>query len=347
MFQKIKIKLKTFLPTGAFLFLLVMPASTNYQLKDYGFGTGGTGKSDSTNYSMTAITGEQSGAKAVSTNYGIGSGLIFTNQANVPEAPTFTNPSNYYNKLQIILNTSSNPTDTKFAISISTDNFASNINYVQSDHTIGAVLGSEDYQTYASWGSAGGTTIIGLAGGTTYQVKVKAMQGRATETGYGPLASAATTNPTLSFGITSSNTVNFGDLIPGSVNNSPQNVSVSFETNAANGGRVYVTGANGGLHSSAASYDISSTTGNLAALPGGGFGAQGVTGGTLALVSPYDNLSGDNVGIVDQNVREIFSAIAPIVGGTGIFTLKARPASTAPAASDYAETLTIVAAGSF
>jgi len=345
-------KIGQLLSTTSFMFLLVMPASTNYKLKDYGFGSGGTANSSGGGYSLEAISGEQSGQKENSTSYGIGGGLIFTGQANVPVAPTFTNPSNYYNRLQVVINTSGNPTDTKYVIAISTDNFVTITNYIQSaDGTIGA---TQDYQTYATWGGASGIPVVGLQAGTTYYVKAKAMQGNFTETGYGPTASAATVNPTLSFGITTDLQssppfeVSFGDMIPATVNSSsPHQVNVTLDTNAANGGNVYVAGANGGLHSTIASYTINSvTTANLGVLSEG-FGAQGLVGGTLTLVAPYDTTSGDAVGIVDPTVRTIFSAAGPITGGTGSFLLKAKPASTAPAASDYSETLTVVASGSF
>lgn len=326
-----------------------MPASTSYQLKDYGFGNGGTGSSSSTNYSITGITGEQSGTKTSSASYGIGSGLVFVNQSNVPGTPVLTNPNNYYNKLQIILDAANDSTDTKFAIAISSDGFVTT-KFVQNDHTVGLVLGSEDYQTYAIWGGANGTIIIGLTAGTTYQVKVKAMQGRATETGYGPAASAATSDPMLSFGI-SANSINFGELIPNSVSSSPQNIVVNFSTNAENGGKVYVSGNNAGLLSTTASYKIDAVSGDLSSLEQG-FGIQGVStsqtaGGPLAIAPIYNNLGGNIVGITDQIIRDIFNVAAPVAGGSGVFTLKAKPSSITPSASDYKEILTIVAAGSF
>jgi len=216
-----------------------MPASTNYKLKDFGFGTGGTGNSSSSNYLLNAITGEQSGAKMSGTNYNLGPGLEFTNQANVPAAPVFTNPGNYYNKLQIVLNTSDNPTDTEYAIAISTDNFVTETNYVQNDNTVGSTLGIEDYQTYVEWGGASGFFVVGLSSNTTYYVKVKAMQGKFTETNYGPVATAATVSPTLTFDIDVSATdtetdppfsINFGDLVAGSVTDSPQKIWIDLST---------------------------------------------------------------------------------------------------------------------
>lgn len=347
-------KWKASLSLPFFFFLLVMPASTDFKLKDYGFGSGGVANGTSPNYALSAITGEQSGSGETSPSYQIGPGLFFTNQANVPGAPTFTNPSNYYNKLWIVLDTGSNPSDTKFAIAISADNFATT-NYVQSDDTVGAILGSEDYQTNATWG-AGGFYVIGLSANTTYKVKVKAMQGKFTETGYGPTATAATVNPTLAFGIRTTSqssppfSINFGSMIPSSINTSPENILISLDTNSAHGGSVYVYGANAGLNSAGTVHKIDSVTGNLGIL-GEGFGAQGVsatqtTGGPLNIAAIY-NAGGDIVGIIDQNVRNIFDTANPIGGGSASFALKAKPAATAPPANDYSELLTVIAAGSF
>lgn len=347
--NKIKIHIKQ-LPISAFIFLLVMPASNNYQLKDFGFGSGGTDVTSSGNYSLNAIAGEISAGKLSSATFGIGSGLTYTNQANVPVAPTFTNPNNYYNKLQLIIDASGNPTDTKFAIAISTDNFATITNYVQSDNTVGTVLGIEDYKTYANWGGASGFFVIGLAANTTYQVKVKAMQGKFTETGFGLASTAATVNPTMSFGI-NINTINFGNLPAGTVVDSPSSVTASFSTNGETGGKVYIIGKNAGLLSASKSYTIASATADLSSVAVQGFGAQIVSvaqssGGPLLKVAPYD-VAASNVGVVDTAVREIFSSANPIVGGSGIFLLKAKSLALTPAASDYSETLTVIASGSF
>jgi hypothetical protein len=331
-----------------FFFLLTMPASTNFKLKDYGFGTGGTSGSTSPNYALEAITGEISGGGLTSPLYGIGPGLIFTNQANVPGAPTFDNPSNYYNKLRLIVNTANNPSDTKFAIAISTDNFTTT-NYVQSDNTVGSVLGAEDYQNYTSWGGAGGIYVIGLYANTTYKVKVKAMQGRFTETGYGPMATASTISPTLTFGI-DTNAVNYGSLTAGNVTDSPT-ITANFSTNAQTGGKVYIYGQNAGLLSPTKNHTINSLSGDLSPSTTEGFGAQGTSvtqtsGGPLSIVAPY-NVSASNVGIVNSSVREIFSSANPITGGIGTFLLKAKALSLTPAASDYSELLTVIASGNF
>jgi hypothetical protein len=335
-------------PVGFFL-IFAFPASTNYQLQDFGYGGGGTASSASSNYVLEGIAGEQSAGQLQGTAYDLGPGLQFTNQADVPSAPTFTNPSNYYNKLKIVVNPENNPSDTKFAIAISADNFVSDTRYVQSDDTVGSTLGSEDYQTYVNWGGASGELVIGLLSNTTYTVKVKAMQGAFTETGYGPTASAATVNQTLSFSL-NTNTVSFGSLVVDSVNDSPINIETNLSTNSENGGIVYVTGTNAGLQSALAGHTIGSVSGDLTSLAEG-FGAIGVSvtqtsGGPLVISSPYDQ-SGNTVGIVDTVTRNIFYSNGPISGGSGIFMLKVKPSAVTPSAGDYSEILTVVATGRF
>jgi hypothetical protein len=312
----------------------------------------------SSSYAIEGIAGEQDATKLSGTTYDLGPGLQFTNQANVPPAPTFTNPANYYNKLKLVLSTGSNPSDTLFAIAISTDNFTTT-NYVQSDTTVGATLGLEDYQTYSAWGGASGFTIIGLTAGTTYKVKVKSWQGKFTETGYGPESSASTVDARLTFDIdvsaTDSDTdppyiTDIGSLVAGTVTSSPEKIWVDFDTNGESGGKVYVVANNAGLQSSRASYTISSVTGNLTALSEG-FGAQGSSatqsaGGPFSITGAY-NLSSNNVAVTDKTIREIFTTSAPVTSARGSFLLKAKSSAVTPAASDYTETLTVVASASF
>ena len=180
-----------------FIFMLVLPASPNYMLRDFGFGTGGTGKSTDGSASLEAITGELSTDQLSGTNIKLGPGLIFTAQAHVPVVQTFDNPNGYYNKLRLIINPSDNPDNATFSVAISSDNFTTT-SYVQSDNTIGAVRGIEDYKTYTNWGGASGVLVRGLAQDTTYQIKVNAMQTDLTETEYGPSSEASTSHPVIS-----------------------------------------------------------------------------------------------------------------------------------------------------
>lgn len=336
------------------------PASNAYELVEYGFGAGGTASSSSTNYSINGVLGESDTGKSNSGLYSIGSGLNFTQQANVPPAPTITNPSNYYNRLHLLIATGSNPDDAEFAISISTDAFVSDTKYIQNDHTIATQLNDDDWQTYAEWGGASGFDVIGLLPGTTYTVKVASRQGWYTQTDYGPTDNAATVNPSINFDIDVSSidtetappyTLNFGTVTLGTVNTASNKIWMDMETNAESGGYVYIYSQNSGLLSANTAYTISSVTGNLAALSEG-FGIQNnsatqTSGGPLTILSPYNGAS-DNVGIVNTTIREIYSTSAsPIVGGRGSVTLKMKPSSTTPASSDYSDTLTLIASGTF
>lgn len=340
----------------------VPPTSNNYKLYDYGFGSGGTASSSSTNYSLFGTVGQVDQGSPSSANYFIGAGLEYTLQASTPAAPTFVNSSNWYNKLHLTINKGGlDPTDTTYAIRIASG--SGNFQYVQSDNTVGDALGSEDWQPYSSWGGAFGFNIIGLYPGTTYTVQVTAKQGQFyTQFMWSPQATAATSNPTLSFDIDVAPTdqstsppysVAIGNLTPGSVTTANDRVWVSISTNSTNGGLIYILGTNTGLLSNTASHTIGAVSNDLAnAGVTEGYGAQNnsatqTSGGPMEAISPY-NGTGDTVGILDTAKRTIYdSSGAPVTNGRVSFTLKAKASSTTPAAADYSDVLTVLATGSF
>jgi len=335
--------------------LVIFPSSSNYTLRSYEFGGGGTAASD--NYTVEGVLGDQTTNDASSAGYGIGAGLLFEQQSNVPTV-ILSNDANWYNKLKAVIDSQNNPSDTVYAIAISPDNFVTT-RYVQNDNTVGSALGSEDYQTYTNWGGGSGVTIIGLTPGTTYSVKVKAKQGDFTESPYGPVSSAATVNSSLTFDIdvASGNsetaapyTLSVGSLTSGSVTTSGNKVWVDFDSNAEGGGYVYVAGQYGGLKSTNLNYTITSSTADLAGASEG-YGIQSTstaaTSGTLTALSPYSN-SGNNVGVVDTTIRELYNSSAgSITGGRGSFVVKAKASGTTPSSNDYSDTLTIIASGTF
>ena len=357
--------LKNWIYLGLFFFLLVRVSpvwavsSSNYQLRDYGFGGGGFSGSSS-NYKMEGISGETEYGKPESNNYGAGLGLNFVQQANVPGAPTVTNPANYYNQLHIVINTANNPSDTLYAIAVSSDNFASDIKYIQDTNTLGATLGIEDWQSYAVWGSGSGFDLIGLSPGTTYTFKVAAMQGEFTQTGFGPTAQAATINSTLTFDIDVASTdtetsapfsVSLGSLTAATVTTASNKVWVDIDTNGTAGGLIYVYGTNNGLLSTSVSKTITSSSTNLTAATEG-YGARSNStaesaGGPIEAVSPY-NGSSENVGVLDTTKRLIFdSSGAPVTAGRASFLIKAKASAVTEAASDYTDILTVVATAAF
>lgn len=331
-------------------------ADNAYQLLDYSFGAGSTASMSSTNYMIQGVVGEVETASSSSTNYLALSGLTYTLEPNTPAAPNFTNPSNYYNKLKIIIDNGSNPTDTTFAIQISTDaNFLSNVKFVQADDTLND---SPVFQTFTVWGSTNGFNIIGLNPGTTYYARVAAKRGTFQQGRYSAGSFASTINPTFSFNIQATGqsvppfTVGIGVVSPGQITTSWQKVTTTISTNANNGGLIYVYGANNGLKSTTAgNYTITSSTNDLnSALEG--YGARGTTvsqtsGGPMELISPY-NGTDNSVGVVDANKRVLSdSSSTPVTSGQTTFELKAKASNTTPSATDYTDTITLIGTGSF
>jgi hypothetical protein len=211
------------------------PRSTNYQIQNYSFGAGGTSSSSSQNYRMNGTAGEVEFGRPASANFKVGSGLSFIMMASASAAPTFTNPSNNYDRLKFVINPSTNPSDYEYAIAISTDNFVADTKYIKSDNTIGTTLTNTDFQTYTNWGGASGEYVTGLAQNTTYTIKVKARKGDFTETGFSPTAQASTIAPSLTFSV-SSDTVTFNNLNSGNTyTDSTKTTILTTSTNAYNG----------------------------------------------------------------------------------------------------------------
>ncbi len=78
------------------------PASTNYKLQNYSFGSGGTTNSTSTNYKLNGVAGEVEFGKPSSSNFKAGTGLTYMMKANVPPAPTLSTPANNYDRIKLL-----------------------------------------------------------------------------------------------------------------------------------------------------------------------------------------------------------------------------------------------------
>lgn len=351
-YDKVMKKLFKLLPTIPLFLFVTFPSSSNYTLRSFEFGAGGESMS-STNYKAEGTLGEIAGSGS-STNFKMGSGLQYVQMAHTPGAPTLVNTATNYNKLRLTINNGNNPSDTLFAVAISSDNWTTT-KYVQNDNTVGNSLGLEDYQTYAQWGSGTGEDIIGLDPNLTYRVKVKAKQGLHTEGPYGPEASAATSPLTISFDIDVSPNdqetsapyaVSLGDVNLGSVTTANDKIWLDFATNADSGGFIYIYSSNSGLKSSTLNHTISSSTTNLATISEG-FGIRVNSVTNLTAQSPYDG-SSDNVGVVDTTVREILgSNNAPVTSGRGSLLVKVKTSNTTPSANDYSDILTLIASSVF
>lgn len=216
-----------------------LPASTHYQIQSYSFGSGST-NSASTNFGLNGVAGEVEYGQPGSSSFQIGSGLTYMMKANVPGAPTLSTPGNNYDRILFVLDTGGNPSDTTFALEISTtSDFSSNVNYIKQDGTVGSTLATTDYKTYTNWGGASGTYVTGLSPHTTYYIRAKARQGDFTESEYGPAANITTQDPSLTFTINNP-AITFNNLNGGnSYTDSSQSDTLTTSTNAINGYVVY------------------------------------------------------------------------------------------------------------
>ncbi|SRR6266568_3842627 len=217
-----------------------LPSSSNYQLQNYSFGAGGTTNSTSSNYGLNAVAGEVEFGQPGSSNFKVGSGLTYLMKANVPGAPTLSTPANNYDRILFILNTSSNPSDSTYALQISTtSDFSTGVNYIKQDGTVGSTLAATDFKTYTNWGGASGTFVTGLTSNTTYYIRAKARQGNFTESEYSPAASITTNFSSLTFTINNP-TITFANLNAGnSYTDSSKSDTLTTTTNAYNGYTIY------------------------------------------------------------------------------------------------------------
>lgn len=343
----------TGLLTGTMFFLAATPSSTNYNLRTYEFGNGGTDNSSSTNFRIEGSAGEQLGTPTSSTNYNLNSGETASQGASVVPKPTLTNPDGYYDRLKLVLNPGSNPSDTRYLIAISSDGFATT-RYVQTDNSVASSYTISNYQTYTAWGGASGIFINSLTQGTTYQVKVRALQGSFTESAYSPVSdSIATVTPSLSFGVATTLTgtppfaVSFSSLTAGTVFAGTADGTVNISSNAKLGGSVYIRSLNAGLTSTLAGTSITSATADLTSASSG-YGAQVITatqsvGGPLAAVSPYNGAT-NNVGGLTTAYQQLLSSSAPVFSGSSTIRFKAKASTITSASTDYTDTVTFVAA---
>jgi hypothetical protein len=346
-----------------------LPATGNYKLNDYSFGSSG-GVSSSATYSIEGSSGDVSGGPARTATYTVNPGAIQAQAANVPKISALDNGSGqYYNKLHFVLDTQGNPTDTKYLITVSTAGFSGDNStnhtqengplYLHADGTLSATLSAAtDYQTYAALGSGAGSLIIGLVPSTTYYVRAKAVQGKFSESLYGPSSSTATAAPSLTFSLVTSTqssppySVDFGSLTAGTIATSTNTIDTTLSTNGASGGDVYIRGQNGSLLSSSTGNHIDSSSTDLGS--GGvtrGFGAQNSfisqgAGGPYSVASIF-NVSSNNVGVISTAAQSLYTSTAPVTNGLGKLLLKAKSSSTDVAATDYREVLTFIAAGNF
>jgi hypothetical protein len=342
---------------GSLVFFAALPTTTNYSLQSYGFGSGGTQNSSTGSYSLEGITGEVSSQADNTATYTLKPGYIQDQQANMPSV-TMTNPSNYYDKLHFVIDAQGNPSDALYALRIQTTSTTCSsptaTYYVKSDLTIGASLTVSDYQNYSTWGGAGGANIIGLSPNTTYCLSAKATQGKFTESGYGPASSASTVGQQITFCLyTNANCAAGGhseslSLLPGTVATSG-NIGVDLSTNADAGGSVYIYSTGALTSTSHPGTPINSSSAGSTANLGSaakGYGAQINTAVSMSKITPFEQ-SNTIVGSLSTTVQKILTAAAPVNSTGNQIQLQAKSDNTIKTATDYTDTVTVIAAASF
>lgn len=165
----------------------------------------------------------------------------------------------------------------------------------------------------------------------------------------------ASVSATMTFSL-SANTIALGTLSTSSV--ASGNVTQTVSTNARNGyvswiqGTSTTGGTGGGLHSSTANTDITSpssfpTVTDLASSTGVVVDADAGTNAPT-INTGYNGTNTTSGGHFDGGVFHEVSSLTGAQSGTTVtLNVRAKIASTQAAASDYTDTLTVVAAGSF
>jgi hypothetical protein len=259
---------------------------------------------------------------------------------------------------------STNPSDTLYAIQISTDNFVSDIRYIDgSTNEPKNSVTLNDFRTKSQWESET-FNILGLQEGTQYYLRIIALHGDFTQTEEGPPETATTGQASCSFDIdiadesgTTAETdppfnITFtGDnaLLAGAGTVVADNlVWMDAETNGSGGFAIVQRGKNGGLYSPTLAAQINSVNGDLDTLSEG-FGLQNYyidyatdTGlGTITAESNY-NGSVSNVGIVDTDWNKVYDSSGPTVTGRMALYVMARAGSDKQGATDYQESITFI-----
>ena len=182
---------------------------------------------------------------------------------------------------------------------------------------------------------------------------------------------SATVNETITFDLdtatsnTDTNspyTVALSTLSTGAVTGSNESgvnsIWIDLATNAGGGAIVTVKSTNGSLKSTSVTGDtIPSATATMAA----GTANYGIcvklntaTTGTLTKVAPFNGATctttpaGNTVGAVTTSTQNIFTSNSlPIAGGRGEIMVDAAISATTPAHTDYGDTLSLLATGTF
>ena len=355
--------------------------------------SGGGGIQSSSNYNIISSTGDISGdPRNYSTNYRLNQDPSANFVAAQPSIQCFetdtdgttnctSGPSELltggmtaicggdgcYDKARFEIESNGNPSDTLYSIEISTDNFISDIQYIDgstfrpetvTNHDI------NDFRTEAVW-EAETFNLQGLASDTQYYLRIVALHGDFTQSDPSISANATTTSGSITFDIDiATNTgidtessppysISFSgtyQLISGSAAiTAPNLIWLDMESNSTGGIAILQKGINGGLKSPTTLETISSANANLDNVESG-FGLQNFY---IAYddSSPYygdltttTNYSGsiNNVGIIDTVNSKIYDGDGPIVNGRAGIKIIAKPGTNKTSSNDYTENISFV-----
>ena len=275
-------------------------------------------------------------------------------------------PSGCYDKARFEIDTNGNPIDTLYAVMISTDNFVSDIRYVDGSSLWPESISTHnlsDFLTKTDW-EIPDFNIQGLQTATTYYIRILALHGDFTQTEQGPIASATTSAGSVFFdididdetGITTETvspyTISFTgayELIGGTAPTTAQNrIWIDGATNSEGGFAIIVRGVNGGLKSDTTGQTIVSATADLnTAADGFGIQSEYIDYdtypylGSITATTDYSG-TGNYVGIVGTTATKVYESELPVFNGRMALKVIAKPGMDKVAATDYQETIYFV-----
>lgn len=169
---------------------------------------------------------------------------------------------------------------------------------------------------------------------------------------------SATVPPSFTLAL-SGNTDNFtSNLSTGSID-STTGVTATVNTNAVSGWFLWGSDANTGIKSTIQNYTVASTTpgtnatissgseGYVTGLPAGGITQGSGSGGTTSATTAYASSGSGNGSGLDVTPRQLATSNGTANGASVTVKEFATIKGTTPAANDYADTITLVGAGSF
>jgi hypothetical protein len=278
-------------------------------------------------------------------------------------------PGGCYDRARFEISDEGNPSDTLYSVEISTDNFVSDIQYIDGSTykpEDSSTHDANDYRTKANW-EAETTNIQGLTSGTQYYIRFTALHGDFTESDPGLSANATTAGAVISFdidiaistGISEESSEPYSlsftgadELTAGAAATTNTNyIWLDVETNSIGGFALVQKGKYGGLYSTTNDQLIASSTEDLNATNAEGFGLQSGyidyddSSAYLGSISATSNYSGslNNVGEVSSSVfNKIYDGDGPINNGRMGIKVIARAGTDKNPASDYDEEITFI-----